>query len=266
MNIGSKLGIYDFLTMFVSGVFVLLFVYYVPDASECLNPCVIQQNKVACLVTLTVAFLAGVIFHRFIEWVRGRHCFTCLKKSIERIRHRHCSKCKKKCLRKFKWRVCSCWRSITIARRVVFRRNNISAIEYAYSTIFGEKLTSMDVLSAYYLAYENMATKPSSSYGSVVHLEEQEAFLRNMFNLLLLHGILFVFWGKNFLDNLLRCCCDCCNSYIVCSCNLCIVKISIAVLLLFILIARYQTQMKIYLCVWESKRVSDLISHPPKND
>lgn len=246
MNLGSKLGLYDFLTMFVSGVFVLLIVYYFPDAAECLNPCVIQQNNVVCLVVLTVAFVAGVIFHRFIEWIRDCHCFKCLR-TIAGV---------------FSLNACSCWQSIATARRVVFRRNNISAIECAYSKIFGEKPTNMDLISEYYLAYENMATKPSSSYGSVVHLEEQEAFLRNMFNLLLLHGILFLFWGKNFLDNLLMCCCDCCNIYIGCSCNLCIIKISIVALILFTLFARYRTQMKIYSCVWESKRMSSLSPKP----
>lgn len=129
----------------------------------------------------------------------------------------------------------------------IFVRNYVEAIELASKSknTIGDKET---VLDEYYKRYYYVMNKPC--YSNISFLEAQEAFLRNMTLILFVYCILH---GFGWIDNKISSIVFFVEPLIECS-NCCITIINLFVLVIPILFARYQTQMKIYKLVWEGAK------------
>lgn len=217
MEINSNLSVYDFLSMAVSGFLILLFVY-TPCFSDC--PC-----STLSLLMFVLVYLVGMFWHRALEFLRN----------------------------KVKWS--RFWWGFKFFFVTIGTRNSIAAIrktkeavssQLRKEDIINNPIGSNDAkeLAEYYIAYENMAK--SSSWGAVRQLEAQEAFMRDVTFLLLVHGVL-VLLGIGGLFSLLTYCVSFSSKILGW------ILIGVSALLLFM---RYVVQMKIYSCVWSSDLIT----------
>lgn len=217
MEINSNISIYDFLTMVVSGFLILAF-FQIPCFSDC--PC-----SPLILLLFILVYLVGMFWHRLVELMRNSVMWKRFVGSLGFF-------------------------FVTIGTR-----NSIAAIrktkeavssQLRKEDIINNPIGSNDAkeLAEYYIAYENMAK--SSSWGAVRQLEAQEAFMRDVTFLLLVHGVLVLF-GIGGLFSLLTYCVSFSPKILGW------ILIGVSALLLFM---RYVVQMKIYSCVWSSDLIT----------
>lgn len=249
MNVGSKLGLYEFLTMFVSGALILVLLLKILEVP------LDKANTVDVFLFSLFSFAVGLIWHRCIEWLRG--LWSGGGKKSGRIR---------------------------IFWGTIFCRNYVRGIEYAKENlvipmkyfkdgknrtivfaIFEKddnknhitittfpKINERSTIDDYYEAYDNVM---HSVYKNVINqLEIQEAFLRDMFLPImffcfsLLYNRWLGFLPKTFDGDI--------PIFIPYSSHVFFIPtpcyfISILLLLALFLIARYKTQMNIFRAVWE---------------
>ena len=116
----------------------------------------------------------------------------------------------------------------------IFKRNYEKAIEKAQE----KSKTGNNNLEEYYKAYYSIMDKPA--YNTITFLETQEAFLRNITWIVLFYLCCAIFsWLENGLA-----------MKIMLEINY--AWILLLIILILILFARYQTQMKVYKAVWEA--------------
>lgn len=216
MNVGSRLGIYEFLTMFVSGTLILFMVLYLIEPTifttcgcKCYCSRIPTGNKGLDVFLFSLfSFTVGLIWHRFIEFIRGLWSGKC--------------------------------KMVRLFFGTIFCRNYNLGIEYVRKNVkeslghdkdVAEK--SPDIRNDYYKAYDDAM---KTAYGNTIRqLEIQEAFIRDMWIPILVFVVLLAVGKIQVIDL-----------------NKEFWWIIIGLLLLIlILIARYQTQMNIFRSVWE---------------
>lgn len=102
MNVGSKLGLYEFLTMFVSGALILFILVSLVDTHQCHCGCsnvLIEIEGWNVFLFSVFSFTFGVLWHRLVECVRKyiSKCFNTKCKINELSKISRCqTKIKKK--------------------------------------------------------------------------------------------------------------------------------------------------------------------------
>ncbi|MEE0948723.1 MAG: hypothetical protein U0L53_08395 [Bacteroidales bacterium] len=193
------------------------------------------------------SYLIGIIYHRLLEWIRSgglsefiRNC-KCLKCIV--INTKRCLN-KRKFIVKYKKKKRNC--ALIFCIRTIFKRNYKYAIIRAYRYVnYKDKKLNIDNynktesesginIKKYYSTYYAIMDKPS--YNTIMFLEAQEAFLRN------LTWIVLFYLCASLRDN-----------------NIIAKEIIsgiscwwILMIFFLILFARYQTQMKVYKAVWDA--------------
>ena len=221
MDFTSRLSLYDILTMLVSGFLILAL--FIPDES-------LKENLIFVII---FSYLIGIIYHRFLELIRN--VISCCCKTASSIR----------------------------IFKTIFTSNAKEAIKKAKEKIYEtnyDTSTDEDIKEEYIDTYYSIMNKPC--YSNINMLETQEAFLRNI--TLILLAYIVAFNCNNDYSICVGCsCCNCCcnNDYSIgvgfilylkksiSNCCFCFGAISF---LIFILFARYHTQMKVYKAVWEA--------------
>lgn len=218
MNIVSKISLYDFLTMLVSGF--LLLTLFIP----------FPTTNSGWWVFLIASYMVGIVYHRLIEYLRSCKCY-CLKKIVSCFKKvgPEFNTCLKLFLKKIKFRFLT-----------IMTSNYVESIRKAKS---GSKQEGD--LDEYYKAYYQIMREPC--FGSISVLEAQEAFLRDLSPLILVYSIIILFQKSIPILNLLNCTvCNCCCHCLCFHCEMtpCMVWF---LLLLWSLVrfARYRTQMKV---------------------
>ena len=216
MNVTSKLSLYDFLTMFVSGSLIL----------ACIMPASVLSDKQCCcrasdfdfLIPLffsLAAYLVGMIWHKLVEWF-----WSIIFKS------------KKKCI------FGNVFRS--------FERNSKKLISVAFEEVAGYpksviKDTDECRQRKYYFGYYYLQEK--QSLGNIPILEAQEALLRDILLPLLGFGVIPLFSKcYNTLAAAIL------SELKICHCFFFVISIIVVLILLFL---HSSIQMKIYKLVWE---------------
>ncbi len=206
MDFTSKLSLYDILTMLVSGFLILAL--FIPENTS------LQENLIFFII---FSYLLGIIYHRLLEWIRGRECIKKLT-------------------------------SPCFLLGVIFQINFYKALLKAKKRAKNyEQYNGSDIKEKYYDCYYSIMDKPA--YGTVRTLEAQEAFLRNMTLVLVMYLIFYHSENKFFEGNLFA------KIFFInpiTDCNCLILITNIVIFVLPILFARYQTQIKVYKAVWEA--------------
>lgn len=229
MDMASKLGVYEFLTMFLSGS-LIMFVFMgwgwtaFNDTNTCC--CFNVVSKVYVFLFSIFAFTSGLIWHRIVECFRS--CFEKMKKSSEGSNESDSKKSVS-------------WFKIFIG--TVFCRNFSLGIKKAKNDV--NNTEGVDI--SYYKAYDNVIRTEYKN--TITQLECQEAFLRDI------TVPLFVFVGFALF----------CNDFLFSgSIGCCSCKIAISVVtIVFVLVARYRTQMNVFRSVWECSKI---VSENRKNE
>ena len=160
---------------------------------------------------LIFSYLIGIIYHRLLEWIRN-------------IFDKGCKEC-----------------YIKLWFPTIFKRN------YKLAIINVKTSKEDNELKDYYNTYYSVMDKPS--YNTIMFLEAQEAFLRDITWVLVIYLIFYHSEIKFFEGNLFA------KIFFInpiTDCNFLILITNIVVFVLPILFARYQTQMKVYKVVWEA--------------
>ena len=219
----SKLSLYDFLTMFLSGS-LWLFILCPSGILEkecCCKSIISENNGLICLFLFIVAYLLGMIWNKVVE------CLCGLPNE-------------KKCFRKFSTILSS------------FLRNNSKLIREAEQKVLSQpdkrdifKYSDNDELRRYYFAYYYLQEK--QSLGNIPILEAQEAFIRNFIIPLCTFLCVGIFCKGQLPYDILHPLTDLISDRIVP-----IVAVGIIILILLILLyLHYSIQMKIYELVWD---------------
>jgi len=92
MSFSSKLTLYDFLCMFITGVLFLLIVTP-EEAYKSVSCCKCRQSEFAFLTPFiysTCAYIIGLIWHKFIEWLIGSKTYGNFSQYLCNIIHAFC--------------------------------------------------------------------------------------------------------------------------------------------------------------------------------
>ncbi|MBO5844611.1 MAG: hypothetical protein J6Q96_07060 [Bacteroidales bacterium] len=225
----AKLSLYDILTQLISG-FLILALFIPID--------VFKENSVIEWIFLIIfSYLIGIIYHRSLEWIRSWR----LIKWIRSL----CDKKKKDEICIFCFWICT-----------IFTRNYKYAIHEASSEkekvgykLNIEKCNDVDI-KKYYDKYYSAMNKPA--YSTISILEAQEAFLRNLTWIVVAYFLCYYF--SLFDEQKLFECIFILEPPSMLSSNCLILCVSLVVFLIFILFARYQTQMKVYKAVLDADK------------
>lgn len=150
--------------------------------------------------------------------------------------------------------------------RTIFKRNYKYAIIIAYRYVYykdkkksfetydiTESILGIDI-NEYYKTYYSIMDKPA--YNTIMFLEAQEAFLRNITWIVVAYLLCYYF--SLFDEQKLFECIFILEPPSMLSSNCLILCVSLLLFLILILFARYQTQMKVYKAVWEAGKYSKL--------
>lgn len=245
MDFTSKLSLYDILTQLISGFLILALFIPIPESTikcMCMEDSTETYHWIFVLIFL---YLIGIIYHRLLEWIRSGGLCECIKKLINI----------KKWLNE-KLRNCA----LKFCIRTIFKRNYKYAIIRAYRYVYykdkkisfetydiTESILGIDI-NEYYKTYYSIMDKPS--YNTIMFLEAQEAFLRNMTWIVLFYFCCVIFsWLENGLA-----------MKIMLEINY--AWILLLIIFFLILFARYQTQMKVYKAVWDAGKYLQNSSKP----
>ena len=262
MDFTSKLSLYDILTQLISGFLILGMFITIPK----------EDSGSVWVLILIFSYLIGIIYHRFLEWIRSkkgewillilpillvglcqkdiecRECLCCLVMegiiivlliiliiSLKRNKEQNRSKEEQNKSEE------GC--KLMLWLETIFTRNCKDAIQKA------KKESDEDYKNhdEYYNTYCSIMNKPA--YNTIMFLEAQEAFLRNLTWIVLLY-LCASLKDNNIIANEIMSRISCCW---------------ILIIFFLILFARYQTQMKIYKAVWDAgkhnnieKKVNDI--------
>lgn len=259
MDFTSKLSLYDILTQLISGFLILAL--FIP-ISESNIKCMCMEDSTETyhwIFVIIFSYLIGIIYHRFLEWIRSkkgewillilpillvglcqkdiecRECLCCLVMegiiivlliiliiSLKRNKEQNRSKEEQNKSEE------GC--KLTLSLETIFTRNCKDAIRKA------KKESDEDYKNhdEYYNTYCSIMNKPA--YNTIMFLEAQEAFLRNLTWIVLLY-LCASLKDNNIIANEIMSRISCCW---------------ILIIFFLILFARYQTQMKIYKAVWDA--------------
>ena len=209
---------------------------------------------------LIFSYLIGIIYHRLLEWIRSGGL-------SEFIRNCKCLKCivikTKRRLNKKKW-IVECKKqlrncALIFCIRTIFKRNYKYAIIRTYRYVYykdkkisfetydiTEGILGIDIIE-YYKTYYSIMDKPS--YNTIMFLEAQEAFLRNITLIVVAYHLCYY---CSWIEGALYECIFILEPPSMLSSNCLILWVSLVSFLILILFARYQTQMKVYKAVWEA--------------
>jgi ABC-type multidrug transport system fused ATPase/permease subunit len=267
----SKLSLYDILTQLISGFLILALFIPIPENE---NVTEIYQ----WIFVIIFSYLIGIIYHRLLEWIRSKGLEIYLLFLLLIILLLGCFCCKEYfcyvimivCVIVYLL-IFLIVKLQSICFRTIFGRNNEKAIKEAkkknsnklnlmLSTIFGrnnekaikeaKKKSKADNnnLKKYYKTYYSVMDKPA--YTTIMFLEAQEAFLRNLTWIVVAYFLCYYF--SLFDEQNLFECIFILEPPSMLSSNCLILLVSLVSFLILILFARYHTQMKVYKAVWEA--------------
>lgn len=236
MDFTSKLSLYDILTQLISGFLILALFIPIPESTI---KCMCMEDSTETyhwIFVIIFSYLIGIIYHRLLEWIR-MFIDKCFKKY---------SRCYEKCKKDIYTCICKlCQIVIKDWIFTIFRRNYIGAIIKANKKIYNVNEScsieiNKDEINAdteiYYKTYYSIMDKPA--YNTIMFLEAQEAFLRNITWVVLFYLCCVIFsWLENGLA-----------MKIMLEINY--AWILLLIILILILFARYHTQMGVYKAVW----------------
>ena len=219
MDFTSKLSLYDFLAILLSGFLILAL--FLPNIG--LEVC---NDKVSVLFIAGASYLLGLIYVRILEFVLGK-----------------CCKKKEFCMLKFFIKTAFCRNyenAIVHYKNSVFtvNENNVECVENE------EESKNMQ---EYYNAYYSIMDKPC--YSNIAILESQYAFLRNILLLVIAHAILFIWEDYSIVYLVVK--------ELLADINCPCVWIIFALIILGIVFAMYKTQTKIYYLVWHGYKYNN---------
>ncbi|MEE1204376.1 MAG: hypothetical protein UHN59_08730 [Bacteroidales bacterium] len=236
----SKLSLYDILTQLISGFLILAFFIPIPESTI---KCMCMEDSTETyhwIFVLIFSYLIGIIYHRWLEWIRSGGLCECIKKWLNDECIKKLINIKKLLNEKY----------LIFYIRTIFKRNYKYAIIRAYRYVYykdkkisfetydiTESILGIDI-NEYYKTYYSIMDKPA--YNTIMFLEAQEAFLRNITWIVLFYLCCAIFSG---LENGVA-------MKIMLEINY--AWILLLIILILILFARYQTQMKVYKAVWEA--------------
>lgn len=233
MDFTSKLSLYDILTQLISGFLILALFIPIPESNI---KCMCMEDSTETyhwIFVLIFSYLIGIIYHRLLEWIRKGEPNKYFR-------------CYEKCKKDIYTCICKLWQ-IVIKDWIctIFRRNYIGAIIKANKKIYNVNEScsieiNKDEINAdteiYYKTYYSIMDKPA--YNTIMFLEAQEAFLRNITWIVLFYLCCVIFsWLENGLA-----------MKIMLEINY--AWILLLIILILILFARYHTQMGVYKAVW----------------
>ena len=211
MDFTSKLSLYDFLAILLSGFLILAL--FIPNLA--LEIC---NDKVSVLFIAGVSYLLGLVYIRILEFVLGKCCKKKECCMLEFIKTAFCRNYEK---------------TIVHYRNCVFnvKENNVKC---------GENEEESVNMQEYYAAYYSIMDKPC--YSNIAILESQYAFLRNILLLVIAHAILFIWEDYSIVYLVVK--------ELLADINCPCVWIIFALIILGIVFAMHKTQTKIYYLVW----------------
>lgn len=234
----SKLSLYDILTQLISGFLILaLFIPMPTNGGETVT------ESYHWIFLLIFSYLIGIIYHRFLEWIRSGGLCECIKKWLnEKLRNCALIFCIRTIFkRNYKYAIISAY------RYVYYKDKKISFETYDIT----ESILGIDI-NEYYKTYYSIMDKPS--YNTIMFLEAQEAFLRNITWIVVAYLLCYYFYL--FDEQKLFECIFILEPPSMLSSNCLILCVSLLLFLILILFARYQTQMKVYKAVWDAGKYS----------
>ncbi len=246
MDFTSKLSLYDILTQLISGFLILALFIPIPESTI---KCMCMEDSTETyhwIFVLIFSYLIGIIYHRLLEWIRSGGMCECIKKlrNCKYLKWIVISLIK---LKRFLYKILRN-RVLNFYIRTIFMRNYKYAIirEYRYVYYKDKKISfeTYDItegilgidINEYYKTYYSIMDKPS--YNTIMFLEAQEAFLRNITWIVLFYLISLL--GEDRIVNKIM--------------TEIIPWWFSVILFFFILFARYQTQMKVYKAVWDADK------------
>lgn len=262
MDFTSKLSLYDILTQLISGFLILALFIPIPESNI---KCMCMEDSTETyhwIFVLIFSYLIGIIYHRLLEWIRSGGL-------SEFIRNCKCLKCivinTKRLLNKKKW-IVECKKqlrncALIFCIRTIFKRNYKYAIIRAYRYVnYKDKKLNIDNynktesesginIKKYYSTYYSVMDKPS--YNTIMFLEAQEAFLRNITWIVVAY---YLCYYCSWIEDTLFECIFILESPSMLSSNCLILWVSLVSFLILILFARYQTQMKVYKAVLDADK------------
>ena len=273
----SKLSLYDILTQLISGFLILaLFIPMPANGRETVT------ESYHWIFLLIFSYSIGIIYHRLLEWIRSKGLEIYLLFLLLIILLLGCFCCKEYFCYVIMIVGVIVYLLIflivklqSICFRTIFGRNNEKAIKEAkeksskklmlmLSTIFGrnnekaikeakkKSKTGNNNIKKYYKTYYSVMDKPA--YTTIMFLEAQEAFLRNLTWIVVAYFLCYYF--SLFDEQKLFECIFILEPPSMLSSNCLILWVSLLLFLILILFARYQTQMKVYKAVWEAGKYS----------
>ena len=254
MDLTSKLSLYDVLTQLISGFLILALFIPIPESTI---KCMCMEDSTETyhwIFVLIFSYLIGIIYHRLLEWIRSGGMCECIKK-LRNCKYLKWIVISLITLKRFLYKILRN-RVLNFYIRTIFMRNYKYAIirEYRYVYYKDKKISfeTYDItegilgidINEYYKTYYSIMDKPS--YNTIMFLEAQEAFLRN------LTWIVLFYLCASLRDN-----------------NIIAKEIIsgiscwwILMIFFLILFARYQTQMKVYKAVWDAGKYVQNSSKP----
>jgi len=244
MDFTSKLSLYDILTQLISGFLILALFIPIPESNI---KCMCMEDSTETyhwIFVLIFSYLIGIIYHRLLEWIRSGGMCECIKKlsNCKYLKWIVISLIK---LKRFLYKILRN-RVLNFYIRTIFMRNYKYAIIRAYRYVYykdkkisfetydiTEGILGIDI-NEYYKTYYSIMDKPS--YNTIMFLEAQEAFLRNITWIVLFYPISLL--GEDRIVNKIM--------------TEIIPWWFSVILFFFILFARYHTQIKVYKAVWEA--------------
>lgn len=246
----SKLSLYDILTQLISGFLILaLFIPMPANGRETVT------ESYHWIFLLIFSYSIGIIYHRLLEWIRSKGLEIYLLFLLLIILLLGCFCCKEYFCYVIMIVGVIVYLLIflivklqSICFRTIFGRNNEKAIKEAKK----KSKTGNNNIKKYYKAYYSVMDKPA--YTTIMFLEAQEAFLRNLTWIVVAYFLCYYF--SLFDEQKLFECIFILEPPSMLSSNCLILWVSLLLFLILILFARYQTQMKVYKAVWEAGKYS----------
>lgn len=251
MDFTSRLSLYDILTQLISGFLILAL--FIPQTTS------LKENFVVIII---FSYLIGIIYHRLLEWIRSgglsefiRNC-KCLKCIV--IKTKRCLN-KRKFIVKYKKKKRNC--ALIFCIRTIFKRNYKYAIIRAYRYVnYKDNKLNIDNykkiesesginIKKYYSTYYAIMDKPA--YNTIMFLETQEAFLRNITWIVVAY---YLCYYCSWIEDTLFECIFILEPPSMLSSNCLILCVSLLLFLILILFARYHTQMKVYKAVLDADK------------
>lgn len=253
----SKLSLYDILTQLISGFLILaLFIPMPANGGETVT------ESYQWIFLLIFSYLIGIIYHRFLEWIRSKEnleviliFFFIICLLLLLFQDIGCVQIGS-CLQIIFYVVIfiiSCWLFFGLDKiKTIFQRNYFEAIKNVREIVYKDKKTKniprCSLEQDYCNKYYSIMNKPA--YSTISILETQEAFLRNITWIVVAYLLCYYF--SLFDEQKLFECIFILEPPSMLSSNCLILCVSLLLFLILILFARYQTQMKVYKAVWEA--------------